>query len=143
MKTKLFLLLCSVGAPLCLHAADIPVRPIAKKGALLFSDDFSAPEVGKAWRITHPTFVIADGVLKASQTKDDHAAGARVLAGRKDLVIEFKFRLEGSEHVNAVCNDSAYKEGHAGHMVKGAAEKVWWLNSFPFRPSDSGEMKKG
>ena len=117
MKAKLFLLLCLACSPLCLHAIDIPAQPIAKKGALIFSDDFSAPEVSKAWRITHPSFVIADGAFKASQIKD-HAAGARVLAGKKDLVIAFKFRLEGSDHVNAVCNDSAYKEGHAGHICR-------------------------
>ena len=43
MKHTLIFLLCLAS----LHA-EVPTQPLANKGALLFSDTFSAPEVGKA-----------------------------------------------------------------------------------------------
>ena len=70
-------------------AADVSVN----KGALLFSDDFSVPEVGKAWRIQWPGLTVADGALDISQLKPAHSAVGLVAVGRKDLVIEFKFKL--------------------------------------------------
>ena len=43
------------------------------------ADKNDFPGIIEALRVTCPTLVIADGALKASQTKDDHSAGARVL----------------------------------------------------------------
>jgi hypothetical protein len=62
-------------------------------------------------------FEIADGALKATQTKP-HSAVGMVKVGRKDIVIVFKFRLGGASGINAVCNDRDYKEGHAGHICR-------------------------
>ena len=99
-------------------AAAVPPQPIAKKGTLIFSDDFERAELGDKWKVTTPTFVIADGVLRCSQTKPEHGAVGRVDIGQKNLVLEFKFRFEGATNINAVCNDRAYKEGHAGHICR-------------------------
>ncbi|MEP6668539.1 MAG: hypothetical protein ABJF10_05265 [Chthoniobacter sp.] len=99
-------------------AADAPSPSIAKKGALIFSDDFDRTELGDKWHVTTPTIAIADGVLRCSQTKPEHGAVGRVDIGQKDLVLEFKFRFEGATNINAVCNDRAYKEGHAGHICR-------------------------
>lgn len=90
----------------------------ANKGALIFSDDFSAPEVGKAWRILWPGLTVADGALDISQVKPEHSAVGLVAVGGKDLVIEFKFKLGAATSINAVCNDSAFKEGHGGHICR-------------------------
>ncbi|MCX6849151.1 MAG: hypothetical protein NTY98_09550 [Verrucomicrobia bacterium] len=90
----------------------------ATKGALIFSDDFSAPEVGKAWRILWPGLTVANGALDISQVKPQHSAVGLVAVGRKDLVIEFKFKLAAATSINAVCNDSAFKEGHGGHICR-------------------------
>lgn len=95
-------------------AADVT----ANKGALLFSDDFSVPEVGKAWRIQWPGLTVADGALDISQVKPEHSAVGLVAVGRKDLVIEFKFKLGAATSINAVCNDSGFKEGHGGHICR-------------------------
>lgn len=104
MKRFLFILLLSLAA----KAEDKPV----------FSDDFNRAELGKPWKISFPTFAIADGVLKAGQTEERHSAVGMVPMGRKDVTIEFKFKLGGAEGVNAVCNDSGYKEGHGGHICR-------------------------
>ncbi|MDB6007144.1 MAG: hypothetical protein JWR15_4131 [Prosthecobacter sp.] len=99
-------------------AADVPAQPLAKKGALIFSDDFSTPEVGKAWREQWPALTIADGALNISQVKPEHSAVGLVPVGKKDVVIEFKFKLGGAKSINAVCNDRDFKEGHAGHICR-------------------------
>jgi len=99
-------------------AVDVPAQSIAEKGALIFSDDFERADLGEKWHVTTPTFAIADGVLRCSQTKPEHGAVGRVDIGQKDLVLEFKFRFEGATSINAVCNDRAYKEGHAGHICR-------------------------
>lgn len=99
-------------------AADVPAQPIAQKGALVFSDDFERAELGGKWRITTPTFAIADGVLHCSQTKADHGAAGRVDIAQKDLVIELKFRFEGASGINVVCNDRAWKDSHGSHICR-------------------------
>ena len=68
-------LLITLTAASCFHAyaADAPVQLIAKKGALIFSDDFERTELG-AWKQVCQTFTVADGVMKGSQTRDDHGA---------------------------------------------------------------------
>lgn len=97
-------------------AADVPAQPLAKKGSLVFADDFSVPEVGKAWRVQWPGLAIADGALNISQSKPEHSAVGLVAVGKKDVVIEFKFKLGAATSINAVCNDRDFKEGHGGYF---------------------------
>jgi hypothetical protein len=97
--------------------ADTPSRPFAKKGSLLFSDDFQRSDLG-AWRVGAPTFTVADGVLKGSQMRDDHGAVGSVHVAFQDAIVAFKFRFEGADNINAVCDDKAYKGSHAGHICR-------------------------
>src|SRR2546423_1344756 len=115
---QLALLILSACAVVPAMAADAPSLPApSAKGALVFSDDFNRAELGDAWRITTPVFEISEGALKATQTQP-HSAVGMVKVGRKDMVIEFKFRLGGASSINAVCNDRDYKDGHAGHICR-------------------------
>ncbi len=114
MKLILALLIVLCGR---VFAADVPPQPLAGKEPSVFADDFNRAELGDAGRITTPSFVIADGALKAVQTQA-HSAVGMVKVGRKDVVIEFKFRIGGASSINAVCNDRDYKEGHAGHICR-------------------------
>lgn len=97
--------------------AEVPAKPPVAKGKLLFSDDFDRADLG-AWRSVVPTFTVADGVLKGSQTRADHGAVGSVKVALKDGVIEFKFRFEGATGINAVFDDKAYKGSHAGHICR-------------------------
>jgi hypothetical protein len=71
MNTRLFLapLLLFTSAVFAVDLPAIPAEPIAKKKELLFSDDFERAEIGKAWIMAVPTFVIENGTLKGSQIK--------------------------------------------------------------------------
>ena len=73
MKTILLSLLAAATA----IAGDVPSQPIAKKGALIFSDDFARPELGSKWRVTTPTFTIADGLIESMCISEDKPAFRR------------------------------------------------------------------
>lgn len=99
-------------------AADVPSQPLGKKGEPLFADDFARAELGATWRISWPVFQIADGVLMGEQTKPTHGAVAGVKVGKKDVIIEFKFRFDGATSLAAVCDDRSFKGSHGGHICR-------------------------
>jgi len=111
-------------------ANDVPAKPLAAKGALIVSDGFDGTKLGPAWRVLTETFTVGDGSLKGVQTfwgspaKDGkparpaHGAVLLLEVGRKDMVIEFKFRFDGATSINAVCDDMAYKESHGSHICR-------------------------
>lgn len=112
-------------------AADLPVvpaDPIATKKELLFSDDFSRAELGKAWGPVVPTFTLENNTLKGTQTRVDAPAedgkpavkGHQAVVGTdvptKDSVVEFKFRFAGATAVSAEFDDRSYTGSHYGHI---------------------------
>jgi len=103
--------------PLSLFAADVPDQPLAEKGELLFSDNFERDGLGE-WKTIIPGFAVNDGVLKGWQAKDDHGAVGRVYRPMKDAIVEFKFKLDGSNRFNVVFDDKNHKGSHAGHIVR-------------------------
>jgi hypothetical protein len=98
-------------------ADAIPAEPLAQKGEQLFADDFERADLGE-WKPLIPTFTVRDGVLKGEQTRADHGAVGRVYRPMKDVIVEFKFKLDGSTGFNAVFDDQKFKGSHAGHICR-------------------------
>jgi hypothetical protein len=115
------------------HAADrppVPANPIAEKKELLFSDDFeSAP--AKVWHQVVPTFVVENGMLKGSQTRDKnvpaadgkpavaaHAAVHGLEIPTRDSVVEARIRFEGASMIDVEFDDRAYTGAHYGHICR-------------------------
>lgn len=114
----LFLSILSfTAAPAMSLRAELPDRPLAERGAVLFTDDFGRSELGE-WNPIIPMFTVENGVLKGKQTRADHGAVGRVYRPMKDVVVEFKFRLDGSTGFNAVFDDQKFKGSHAGHICR-------------------------
>ena len=105
---------CSALLALCgsLHAG-----PPAEKGELIFSDDFQRSDLGE-WKALISSFAVQNGVLKGWQSRDDHGAVGRLYRPMKDVIIEFKFQLDGSTGFNAVFDDQKHKGSHAGHICR-------------------------
>lgn len=138
--------------------ADVPA-PVAEKGELLFSDDFERTEPGKNWKTVIPTFTVEDGVLKGSQTRDDHGSVGRTYVSMKDVVVEFKFQLAGAKTFNVVFDDKNFKGSHAGHICRVAiAQKqirlgddkegimrndIFAMRRDPARKAESAKLLKG
>lgn len=97
--------------------ADVPQELLAQKGDLLFSDDFERTSLGD-WQSLIPTFTVANGVLKGEQTRDDHGAVGRIYRPMKDVIVEFKYKLDGSTGFNAVFDDQKFNGSHAGHICR-------------------------
>ncbi|MEY3530507.1 MAG: hypothetical protein RLZ70_1575 [Verrucomicrobiota bacterium] len=142
MKSLLLLAL----APLAAFAADaprsaapaasqlpaIPAEAIAKKGELLFSDDFEGKgPADKRWVKVVPAFVVVDGVLKGTQTRDKaipaaegkpavtpHAAVHGLDVPTKDSVIELKVRFDGATMIDVELDDRKYTGAHYGHICR-------------------------
>ncbi|MEY3958519.1 MAG: hypothetical protein RJA37_1122 [Verrucomicrobiota bacterium] len=123
-------LLAVLGAASCL-AAPIPESSIAKKGELLFSDDFSGAQPDARWVRVVPTFSVEDGVLKGVQTrvkdaptKDGkgvikaHAAVHGLNVPTKDSVVEVKVRFDGATMIDVELDDRDYKGAHYGHLCR-------------------------
>lgn len=95
----------------------IPAELLAEKGELIFSDDFERTDLGE-WRTVIPAFSVENGVLVGRQGRDDHGAVGRVCRSMKDVMVEFKFRFEGSRNFNAVFDDQKCTDSHAGHICR-------------------------
>lgn len=119
-------------APAAPKLPAIPAESIAKKGELLFSDDFEGKgEPDKRWVKVVPTFTVADGVLKGTQTRDKtipaadgkpeiraHAAVHGLEVPTKDSVIELKVRFDGATMIDVELDDRKYTGCHYGHICR-------------------------
>ena len=74
-------------------AANLCVR-----GKLVFSDDFSAAELPKEWKVAKGKWEIVDGSLKGSELAADmHAAVIKHAIPSKNVVLQFSFKLDGAK----------------------------------------------
>ena len=112
-------------------AADVPAEPLAKKGRLLFSDDFSKSTGAAPWHKVVPTFTFENGVLKGTQTRDKdepaangkpaikaHAAVHGLEIPTKDSIVEVRIRFEGATMLDVEFDDRQYKGAHYGHICR-------------------------
>jgi hypothetical protein len=125
-------LLLSSLASAALWAAPpvIPSEPIARKGELLFSDDFEG-SVASVWHKVVQTFAVENGVLKGTQTRDTdvpaadgkpalkaHAAVHGLEIPTKDSIVEVKIRFEGATMLDVEFDDRKYTGAHYGHICR-------------------------
>src|ERR1041384_6800765 len=109
----------------------VPAKSIAEKKELLFSDDFEGAEPAKVWHKVVPTFVVENGVLKGTQTRDKnipaaegkaavtpHAAVHGLEIPTKDSVVEVKIRFEGASMIDVEFDDRKYTGSHYGHLCR-------------------------
>jgi hypothetical protein len=115
-------------------AADLPSIPtasIAEKKELLFSDDFESAEPAKVWHRVVPTFVVEEGMLKGTQTRDKnvpaaagkpavtaHAAVHGLNIPTRDSIVEARIRFDGATMIDVEFDDRAYTGAHYGHICR-------------------------
>ncbi|NBV84947.1 MAG: hypothetical protein EBS01_01485 [Verrucomicrobia bacterium] len=131
MRSLLLLPLVCTSVALAADLPAVPEQPIAKKKELLFSDDFQGAEPAAVWHKVVPTFAVADGVLKGTQTRDvdvpatdgkpavkAHAAVHGLEIPTKNSVVEVKIRFEGASMIDVEFDDRAFKGAHYGHICR-------------------------
>ena len=93
----------------------------ATAGKPLFDDDFARAEMAPKWKVGKGFFEVKDGVVTISENPDDKHGAYAYLQPKftfKDIVIEYSAKLEGSRACHLMINDSAYKDAHAGHILR-------------------------
>ena len=132
---KLSLLIVSsliiAGASLAADLDSIPAKSIAKKGELLFSDNFNSSEHDKRWHNVVDTFVFENGALKGSQTREKdmpsadgksiitaHAAVYGLELPTKDSVLECRIKFEGAKLIDVEFDDRKFTGSHYGHLCR-------------------------
>jgi hypothetical protein len=133
MKTSLLLapFLFLTATALAAEPPAIPDKPIAQKKELLFSDDFEGAERAKVWHQVVPTFVVENGALKGTQTRDKnvpaadgkpaiqaHAAVHGLEIPTKDSVVEVRIRFEGASMIDVEFDDRKFTGSHYGHICR-------------------------
>lgn len=99
-----------------LIAEQIPADHYTK---VVFQDDFSGVELGKAWRLYSSEARVEDGKLHAVM-KPGHAAVQNVnVSPGADFEVTVRFKPV-DKHINLVIafNDRQYKDAHAGHICR-------------------------
>jgi hypothetical protein len=94
---------------------------LAVPGKLLFEDDFARAEMAPKWKVGKGFFEVKDGLVTITENPDDkHGAYAYVQPKFqfKDIVVEYSAKVDGSRACHLMINDSAYKEAHAGHILR-------------------------
>lgn len=148
MKILLLPLLLST-AVIAADLPKVPSKPIGEKKELLFSDDFSAEPV-KTWVKVVPTFAVADGVLKGTQTRDvtipaangkpeirAHAAVHGLEVPTKDSIVECKIRFDGATMIDVEFDDRNYTGCHYGHICRAQVR----LNGVTIIDEKDGNMR--
>jgi len=133
MKTHLILapFFLIATAALSAELPAIPAKPIAETKELLFSDDFQGATPAKVWNKVVPTFVVENGALKGTQTRDKtipaakgkaevraHAAVHGLEIPTKDSVVECRIRFAGATMIDVEFDDRKYTGSHYGHLCR-------------------------
>lgn len=115
-------------------AADLPATPaesIAEKKELLFADDFEGAEPAQVWHKVVTTFVVEQGALKGTQTRDKdipatdgkpairaHAAVHGLEVPTKNSVVQVRIRFEGASMIDVEFTDRKFTGSHYGHICR-------------------------
>jgi hypothetical protein len=126
------LIMACLAARACIAAdlAPIPQEPIARKKELLFSDDFEGAPAAP-WHRVVATFVVENGVLKGTQTREKdtpsadgksvikaHAAVHGLEIPTQDSVVEVRIKFEGASMIDVEFDDRKYTGSQYGHICR-------------------------
>ena len=89
--------------------ADMDVV-LAKRGDVIFADDFEKGALGDAWAQIRGEWKVADGEVVGKELKaDKHAAVFHCLKKNRNSVVKFSFKLNGAQGFHFSLN---HKRGH-------------------------------
>ncbi len=88
---------------------------LTKKGQILFAEKFSNPIINTNWTVAKGTWKIEDGVLTGSElASDHHAASIRANIPFTNAILQFDFRLDGSDGFSLSVNEA---KGHHSRIM--------------------------
>lgn len=104
---------------------DIPAQPLANKGALVFSDDFSSDRFGAEWVQRIKSAGVENGVMYGRQTTTEHGsvATAKLKLPDGNLIFECRVQFEHNATVAFSFDDMIFKDSVAGHIARVTLEE--------------------
>lgn len=125
MKYILLMMQALVALALTAGAQEVPAQPLAQKGKLIFSDDFSANRFGTVWSEHIATTGVEDGVLFGRQTGTAHGSVALTRLDLPDgnLICECKVQWEHNATLAFSFDDMKYRGSMAGHIARVTLEQ--------------------
>ncbi|MBI3880981.1 MAG: DUF1080 domain-containing protein [Verrucomicrobia bacterium] len=125
---KQTLLLFVFSAFLCGQCSAADLEPtLGKKGKLLLEEKFDGDTLPKGWTGKTGGLRVADGVLHASQKKEDSRLG---LFSREqpmqDAAIQIDFKFAGARGINVSCNPSPGELSKHGHLFSVMITPAMW-----------------
>ena len=88
---------------------------LSKRGALLFSEDFSGAALASEWKGKPGKWEVHNGVVIVSEVKEDkHVAVRRHPLSYHDAIIELWFEMDGANAVHISLNS---KDGHVCRVI--------------------------
>ncbi len=109
----------------------VPEQSLAVKKELLFADDFENAAIAPAWHKVVPTFVMEQGVLKGTQTREQtipatdgkpaitaHAAVYGLEVPTTNSVVETRICFRGATMIDVEFDDRKYTGAHYGHICR-------------------------
>jgi TolB-like protein len=94
---------------------------LAKRGKLLFADDFSRAEPTQKWRVGLGFFTVNKGMVSVAENPADHHSSVAEVTPSfqfKDIVVDFSVKLEGARSCGLFVKDSKYNQSRAGLILK-------------------------
>jgi hypothetical protein len=100
----------------CFAEKAATLKPaLVKPGKAVLEESFSASELAEPWSVVKGTWQVADGVLVASEKKEDAHAGVLVCqAPHRDSAIQFSFQLAGADALHLSLNRA---KGHLFRVI--------------------------
>jgi hypothetical protein len=112
--------------PECLAAADLEPT-LGKKDKLLLEETFDGDTLPKGWTGKTGGLRVADGVLHASQKRDDGRLGLFSRAQpMQDAAIQIDFKFAGARGINLSCNPSPGELRKHGHLFSVMITAAMW-----------------
>jgi hypothetical protein len=107
------------------QTSDIPVHPLAEKGALVFADDFATNRFGHEWTERIKSAGVENGAMYGCQTTTEHGSVATAKLDLPDgnLICECRVQFEHNVTVAFSFDDIAYADSIAGHIARVTLEQ--------------------
>jgi hypothetical protein len=104
---------------------DIPAQPVAQKGDLVFSDDFSSDQFGAGWTERIKSAGVEKGIMFGRQTTTAHGsvATAKLKLPDGNLIFECRVQFEHNATVAFSFDDMSFKGSVAGHIARVTLEE--------------------
>lgn len=98
----------SVGA----DPVESPTTQMTERGKLIFSDSLNQP-FGSEWKVAKGKWEVVEGTMKGCELKADmHGAVTRHAMDAKDVIIQYRFKLDGAKATTLSIN------GTKGHICR-------------------------